>query len=274
LAKQKTREQSAPTHERPSPRKGASKSKSASKSASKGAGKSSERSSDKSEGKRRSARAKPGPRAAARSAPAPSRRDDARARMYHELVFESAECVFGRSGFDDATMQDVASEAGVSLKTLYATFPGKHELYDEIQQVRGSAFVERVLAASALGGDPLERLERWTRAYLDFLLEHRDWLRIHLRSRTSWGLRPVEGYAAEYWEQGREGIGALLTAGMRDGVFYDGDVATAAALVLAVMQVEVSQVVDQEDADPERVTGEIMVQLERLLCHATPERPL
>ena len=105
-------------------------------------------------------------------APEPSRRDDARARMYHQLVFESAECVFGRRGFDGAAMQDIASEAGISLKTLYATFPGKRELYDEIQKVRGNAFVEWVLAASALGADPLDRLDRWARAYVDFLLEH------------------------------------------------------------------------------------------------------
>jgi AcrR family transcriptional regulator len=49
----------------------------------------------------------------------------ARTRMYHDLIFECAERVFAEKGFDESTMQDVASEAGISLKTLYATFPGQ-----------------------------------------------------------------------------------------------------------------------------------------------------
>ena len=35
-----------------------------------------------------------------------SRREGARARMYHDLVFESAECVFGDKGFERATIKD------------------------------------------------------------------------------------------------------------------------------------------------------------------------
>ena len=114
----------------------------------------------------------------------PSRLDDARARMYRDLVFESAECVFGQKGFEHATMQDIAGEAGISLKTLYAAFPGKHELYEEIQKVRGQAFMDRVAAAVDPGAPPLERLARAVRAYVDFLFEHRDWLRIHLRTSS------------------------------------------------------------------------------------------
>src|SRR5262249_13217196 len=52
----------------------------------------------------------------------------ARSRMYHDLIFECAERVFAEKGFDESTMQDVAAEAGISLKTLYATFPGKNEI--------------------------------------------------------------------------------------------------------------------------------------------------
>ena len=68
---------------------------------------------------------------------APSRLEDARTRMYQDLIFESAECVFGQKGFENATMQDIAAEAGVSLKTVYASFAGKKELYDAIMLRRG-----------------------------------------------------------------------------------------------------------------------------------------
>jgi hypothetical protein len=133
--------------------------------------------------------------------------------------------------------------------------------------MRGKSFVERVLAASAAGTDPLDRLTRGVRAYVDFLFEHRAWLRIHLQTRMSWGLRPSDGYAADYWQRGLDDLAANLTEGMKSGVFYaDGDAHTMSALAQAVMQVEVSRAVERTETDAARVAGEIMRQLQRLLC--------
>jgi AcrR family transcriptional regulator len=198
----------------------------------------------------------------------PGRLDDARARMYRELVFESAECVFGQSGFEHATMQDIAGEAGISLKTLYATFAGKHELYEEIQKVRGQAFVERVAAASDPEATPLDRLAQSVRAYVDFLFEHRDWLRIHLQTRVSWGLRPNKGYAADYWVEGLSPFASILAEGAQSGVFYEADAMPTAALVQSIMQVKISQAVSGNQIDAGQTADEIMLQLRRLLCRS------
>jgi AcrR family transcriptional regulator len=195
-----------------------------------------------------------------------SRLDDARTRMYRDLVFESAECVFGEKGFEHATMQDIAGEAGISLKTLYAAFPGKQELYEEIQHVRGQAFIDHVAAAVDPEAKPEARLEHLTHAYVNFLFEHRDWLRIHLQNRQSWGLRPSTEYAAGYWEQGLARTAQLLRDGAKSGCFYDADPMSAAALTQAVMQVQVAQAVARGETDADRTAAEIMLQLRRLLC--------
>ena len=199
-------------------------------------------------------------------APQPSRLDDARARMYRDLVFESAECVFGQKGFEHATMQDIASEAGISLKTLYVTFPGKHELYEAIQKVRGRAFMERVAAAVDPEASPLDGLAQSVRAYVDFLFEHRDWLRIHLQTRVSWGLRPSDGYAADYWEEGLAPVARILEQGAESGLFYEADPMSTAAMVQSIMQVQVSQAVSSGETDGARTADAIMLHLRRLLC--------
>jgi AcrR family transcriptional regulator len=186
--------------------------------------------------------------------------------MYHDLIFESAECVFGAKGFEHTTMQDVAREAGISLKTLYATYPGKRELYDEIQQVRGRAFVETVLAASVGDADTALRLEGAVRAYVEFLSDHRDWLRIHLQTRTSWGLRPLAEFAADYWQRGLDHFAGIVRAGMKERVFYEGDAGEAAALVLAIMQVRVAQIAEEPETDRDAAVRDIMLHLQRLLC--------
>ena len=198
----------------------------------------------------------------------PNRLDDARARMYRDLVFESAECVFGQKGFEHATMQDIAREAGISLKTLYAAFPGKQELYEDIQRVRGRAFMDRVAAAIDGDAEPLDRLHQAVTAYVSFLFEHRDWLRIHLRSRVSWGMRPSEQYAADYWEEGLTAFADILREGSESALFYPGDPMRSSALVQAILQVQVSQAVIADASDTEQTAEEIMLLLRRLLCPA------
>ena len=200
-----------------------------------------------------------------------SRLEGARARMYRDLIFESAEHVFGAKGFDGATMQDLAHEAGISLKTLYATFPGKRELYDEIQRVRGQAFLERVEAATAAGRDAIDRLERHVDAYVSFLFEHPDWLRVHQRERLAWGLGPREGYGAEYWRRGVDNLAETIATGVEEGTFHDGDAETRAMMVLALMQVQVSRS-EPGSSDPNEVAALIVTQLRRLLCR-DPEAP-
>lgn len=211
-------------------------------------------------------------KAPARKAPAgraadeeATRLEDARARMYRDLIFESAECVFGQKGFEATTMQDIAQEAGVSLKTLYAAYPGKQELYKEIQRVRGKAFIDGVLVAAAMGRSPYEKLGLTVRSHVEFLFRHRDWLSFRLRTRVSWGIRPDDEDAAHYWELGLRNISDILSAGMEEGIFYPGLPEDVASVVQAVMQVEVTRAVESESIDQEACVASIMLHLDRLL---------
>ena len=200
-----------------------------------------------------------------------TRLEQARERMYHDLIFESAEHVFAEKGFDEATMQEIAAEAGVSLKTLYATFPGKHELYDEIQAVRIREFVERVLQPLLESGSPLDKLAGGVRGYVDFLVEHPDYLRIHLREGKAWALKPT-GVGEEGWERGVGGFAAVIREGIEQGQFYDGDAELMAMTGTAVMQVHMARLAEGVSADnAEQIREETLTQLTRLFCK--PDAP-
>ncbi len=193
-----------------------------------------------------------------------SRRAVARERMYHDLVFESAEHVFAGKGFDDATMQDIASEAEISLKTLYATFPGKAELYLEIQAVRGREFLEFNQKAVASAESAVERLTLGVRAYVDFLVEHEDFLRIHLREGKAWGLGPLYG-DTEGWQAGVEHFAGTLRQGMEERIFHEGDAELMAMGGIAIMQVHLARIAARpEGADATSLAEEILVQLRRM----------
>jgi AcrR family transcriptional regulator len=197
---------------------------------------------------------------------AESRLKGARERMYHDLIFESAEQVFGARGYEQTTMQELATEAGISLKTLYTAFPGKRELYDEIQAVRGRVFVDQVTAATREGNDAIDRLDRLVGAYVGFLFDHTDWLQIHLRERVAWGLGPLEEEADGYWQRGLANMLDTIRGGIDEGVFHEGDSETLAMMATAVMQVQISRAVARGEADPAATTAEINLMLQRLLC--------
>lgn len=197
---------------------------------------------------------------------AAKRLDEARARMYRDLIFEAAEFVFGQKGFDGATMQDIASEAGVSLKTVYVSFPGKNEIYLEIMKVRGQAMIDAVSAARTGSKSPSDKLERGTRAFVRFLFDHTDWLRIHVRSRLSWAVRPQEETVARLWQEGLDSYTAILREGIESGDFCDEDPVELAVLVQALTKVQVSQALESGDRDAERVGDRLVERLLRLVC--------
>jgi len=200
-----------------------------------------------------------------------SRLEEARARMYRDLIFESAECVFGARGYDGATMQEIAGEAGVSLKTVYASYPGKRELFDAIMGERGAALREHVRDARArTPGGPRDQLAAMTSAFVEFLFAHRDWLAIHLRSRIAWSMRPGSGTAADLWRKGLEDIEQLIADGIATGAFAEGDPTELAVLVTTLSKVEVTFAVDRGETDAGAVAGRTLRHLERLLGASGP----
>jgi len=185
--------------------------------------------------------------------------------MYHDLLFESAETVFGARGFGGATMEKIAKEAGVSLKTLYVTYPSKQDLYDEVMRVRATEFLEQTAAAIEGVDDPLEQIRCGITAYVAFLLEHEDWLQIHLRGRIAWSFRPRGENAADAWAEGLDGYARVIAKGQEQGVFVEGDPAELSMLAQALMQVQMARAMELEERAVEGVADSIVVHVFRLL---------
>ena len=91
----------------------------------------------------------------------------------------AAERVFRASGFEGATIEDVAAGAGISKGAFYLHFNTKLEVAEALR----ARFVDRLLESIrvAVAAEPVEefraRLQRWTRAcaagYLSAAAEHR-----------------------------------------------------------------------------------------------------
>ena len=97
-------------------------------------------------------------------------RNETRA-AYREAILVAAERVFGRLGFHDAKMADVAAEAGVAAGTLYNYFTNKDEIFASII-VRGREQLDAMVQTHAHIDEPLERMRLRLRGVFAWVEDH------------------------------------------------------------------------------------------------------
>ena len=88
------------------------------------------------------------------------RRTKADAAITREQLLSQALRVFSRKGYASTTLQDIASEAGVTRGAIYWHFKGKAELYNTLiseYSERGNRIIQQ---AAAEGGSLLDILRR------------------------------------------------------------------------------------------------------------------
>lgn len=99
------------------------------------------------------------------AAPAPRMRSDA--RRNEELILQAAKVVFARSGVD-ASIREIATQAGVGLGTLYRRFPTRADLVAAVFRREIDACAD---AAEQLSSEhePADALAAWLMRYTHFL---------------------------------------------------------------------------------------------------------
>ena len=194
---------------------------------------------------------------------------EARREMYRQVITESAEAVFAEKGFADARMSDVALEAGISLKTLYATFDGKVDLFDAIRALRIDEVMARSDAVSK--GPPLEVVMNRVRVSVEYLVANPHFLRIHLREGNAWAIRPdpVAGSHPDPWHANMSEQAKTIQRGIDEGIFEEGDPELLVKMVSAVYQVQLADWLEREEnGSSEVLVVRIQDYVKRLLCRA------
>ncbi|HSJ98188.1 MAG TPA: TetR/AcrR family transcriptional regulator [Myxococcota bacterium] len=139
-----------------------------------------------------------------------------------DKILDVAEALFARRGFEGVGMREVADAAGLGKSSLFHHFRSKAQLYLAVLERLLAQLDERLRAALAAPGAPLERLDRWIDALVDALAERQPTARLLLR-----GLFEDDAFDAEAWSEGRDaerriesilnGILALLREGGESG---------------------------------------------------------
>lgn len=128
-------------------------------------------------------------------------------------ILISAEKEFSQKGFAAARVDEIAENAGVNKRMVYAHFESKEGLYKSVLQIVYSRRAEYEKQLESMEFDSEECLRRAITVYFDFLLNNESFVRLILWENLEY---------AKYMDEGKSvllsGIELLLEKGREKGI--------------------------------------------------------
>ena len=176
----------------------------------------------------------------------------ARREAVRQTLHDAAERVFSRRGYEQAHMQQIADEAGISIATLYAMVGAKEKLYADVHKARGRALLQAALEATVGAESAWDALRRGVRAYAEHLTARPDYLRLHLQESQPWALSPrfTSEEQARLWREGLELSVEMFRAAIAEGSCVRESPLLLARLMIASHQVYLGEWVEEGMKEP------------------------
>lgn len=99
-------------------------------------------------------------------------------------ILEAADELFAEIGFDGTTTREIAARAGVNKALIHYHYESKDQLLERLLERYYDQLTVTLTQALAAPGDLRDRFAALLDAYLDFLVEHRNFSRIVQREAS------------------------------------------------------------------------------------------
>jgi len=163
-------------------------------------------------------------------------------------IVRAARRVIAESGFDDASMERIAHEAGVAKGTIYLYFRNKEELLAHVAEHGFVELMERARVATAHARGVTPKLVSLLRAALEHTGENREIFRV-LQERTQFGLER-ESLLASKLEQKREDwlrfVAEVIASGSKSGELRGCEPRRAARYLIESLR---GAIIDRAESD-------------------------
>jgi AcrR family transcriptional regulator len=201
---------------------------------------------------------------------AASRREQRRLQhqdLSRAQLLDAAEEVFGRKGFHDTTLKEVAELAEFSVGSVYSFFENKDDLFRQIFLRRGEQFMAQMREIVAGAGAPIEQLNRLVDFEVGFFRSHPHFGRLYLRYSSAAMLseeREADAHIKANFDEAMHLQADLLRRGQRAQQICTGDPEVLSRLLsglIAAYQALDPAVVSDDPAAGERLPLEDLHQL-------------
>jgi TetR/AcrR family fatty acid metabolism transcriptional regulator len=163
-------------------------------------------------------------------------------------IREAAMRVVGRKGLAQATVQDIANEAGVAKGTVYLYFRSREEILEKTSRSAVDELLSRIHEAIHAGGPFREVLERVLTRHVGYFEEHQDFFRLYFAMAEG-----TEGMRRQRFENRRRFVAMLvemLNAAAEAGEVRVADPERVAAAIAGAVREVVFRRVDGKALGP------------------------
>lgn len=136
-------------------------------------------------------------------------------------IFEAAIKIFSTNGFEGATMDDMAQEAGVAKGTLYYYFKSKEELFKFIITEGMELIGEQLNEAAEKEENSLDKLKSLCTLQLNLVYEKRDFFKVVMSQL--WGQEVRQFELREAINKYILKVESYLKQAMEDGIIKKDD---------------------------------------------------
>jgi TetR/AcrR family transcriptional regulator len=166
-----------------------------------------------------------------------SRREQRRQRhqtLSRSQLLDAAEEVFGRKGFHETTLKEIAELAEFSVGSVYSFFENKDDLFQQIFVRRGEEFMPLLRALlESDDGTPVDQLHRLIDFEIGWFRANHHFGRLYLRHSSATMLssdRPLDEVMAANYDESMRLQADLFRRGQEAGVLRAGDPVVLARL--------------------------------------------
>jgi AcrR family transcriptional regulator len=167
-----------------------------------------------------------------------ARRDERRSQrkdLSRAQLLDAAEEVFGQKGFRDATLKEIAEQAGFAVGSVYSFFESKDDLLAKVYERRGQQFMPRLREiVDGPSDSPIAQLHELVTFQVEFFRTHPDFGRLYLRQSGyligTQGDPPFDPVIVANFEEAMALQTALFERGQAAGVIRNGDPAVLGRL--------------------------------------------
>lgn len=187
-------------------------------------------------------------------------------------IFEAALKLFARFGYQKTTVDDVASQVGMSKGNVYFYVSSKRDLYEKTVSNALQQWRDTVGAAVARVDDVVEKFSAMARMSFEYLVDHEDLRAILMKDPSIFSLTPREDRFYEINLGAMQLIKDIIHEGIAEKRFIKVDVNHTAELFFSIyIMFLIKRYVKSEGVSAAQMYDEAIRLVLRGLCVTPPE---
>jgi AcrR family transcriptional regulator len=132
-------------------------------------------------------------------------------------IAQSAKEVFAESGYQRATLEEIAQRAGMSKATIYIYYKNKDDLFLQVVEELVNTAMAVTAQEAETARPPIEKLYAMVRSKMEFYERERDFFRIYLNEKHGLEVAPKDPHKRALREMYLQGI-QTLTKVIQEGI--------------------------------------------------------